>query len=58
MEAPFDTGFSIVRRQAWWALPLRLIVGYGFMEHGYAKLAHGPDSFRQPHVGRVPSSGV
>ena len=26
-------------RQAWWALPLRLIVGYGFMEHGFAKLA-------------------
>lgn len=32
-------------RQAWWALPLRLIVGYGFMEHGYAKLARGPASF-------------
>jgi putative oxidoreductase len=30
---------------AWYALPLRLIVGYGFMEHGYAKLARGPDSF-------------
>jgi putative oxidoreductase len=27
------------------ALPLRLIVGYGFLEHGYAKLAHGPDEF-------------
>lgn len=32
-------------RQAWWALPLRLIVGYGFMEHGYAKLARGPEVF-------------
>lgn len=32
-------------RQAWWALPLRLIVGYGFMEHGYAKLVRGPESF-------------
>jgi putative oxidoreductase len=29
----------------YYALPLRLIVGYGFMEHGYAKLARGPDSF-------------
>ncbi|WP_019833376.1 DoxX family protein [Sphingomonas sp. PR090111-T3T-6A] len=29
----------------WAALPLRLIVGYGFMEHGYAKLARGPDAF-------------
>ena len=28
-----------------YALPLRLIVGYGFMEHGYAKLARGPESF-------------
>ena len=27
------------------AIPLRLIVGFGFMEHGYAKLAHGPESF-------------
>jgi putative oxidoreductase len=33
------------RRQSWWALPLRLIVGYGFMEHGYAKLARGPEHF-------------
>jgi putative oxidoreductase len=30
---------------AWWPIPLRLIVGYGFMEHGYAKLARGADSF-------------
>ncbi|HTB87221.1 MAG TPA: DoxX family protein [Steroidobacteraceae bacterium] len=30
---------------AWYAIPLRLIVGYGFMEHGYAKLARGPDDF-------------
>jgi putative oxidoreductase len=29
----------------WWAVPLRLIVGYGFMEHGYAKLARGPEHF-------------
>src|SRR5215472_10439085 len=28
-----------------YALSLRLIVGYGFMEHGYAKLARGPDAF-------------
>ena len=32
-------------RAAWYAIPLRLIVGYGFMEHGYAKLARGPDDF-------------
>jgi putative oxidoreductase len=30
---------------AWYAIPLRLIVGFGFMQHGYAKLARGPDAF-------------
>jgi putative oxidoreductase len=30
---------------AWYSIPLRLIVGFGFMEHGYAKLARGPESF-------------
>ena len=29
----------------WYAIPLRLIVGYGFMEHGFAKLARGPEAF-------------
>ena len=30
---------------AWAAVPLRLIVGFGFMQHGYAKLLKGPESF-------------
>lgn len=29
----------------WFALPLRAIIGLGFFEHGYAKLARGPDHF-------------
>ena len=29
----------------WAPIPLRLIVGYGFMEHGFAKLSKGPNSF-------------
>jgi putative oxidoreductase len=29
----------------WYAVPLRLIVGFGFLEHGYAKLARGADGF-------------
>lgn len=29
----------------WAPIPLRLIVGYGFMEHGFAKLAKGPEAF-------------
>ena len=30
---------------SWAPVPLRLIVGYGFMEHGFAKLARGLDAF-------------
>lgn len=29
----------------WYAIPLRLILGYGFFEHGYAKFARGPENF-------------
>jgi putative oxidoreductase len=29
----------------WVPVPLRLIVGYGFMEHGFAKLLKGPENF-------------
>jgi putative oxidoreductase len=29
----------------WAPLPLRLIVGYGFVAHGYAKFSRGPDTF-------------
>jgi putative oxidoreductase len=29
----------------WWPIPLRLIVGFGFMQHGFAKLSRGPDAF-------------
>ena len=42
MSSDFLHGFAIER---WPLLPLRLIVGFGFMEHGFAKLAKGPDAF-------------
>ena len=29
----------------WAPIPLRLIVGYGFMEHAFAKLSRGPEAF-------------
>ncbi|MEG9436657.1 DoxX family protein [Edaphobacter sp. HDX4] len=29
----------------WMPIPLRLIVGFGFMQHGFAKLQKGPDAF-------------
>lgn len=31
--------------QRWAAIPLRLIVGYGFVAHGYAKILKGPERF-------------
>lgn len=37
--------FQSLRFSTWTAIPLRLIVGFGFMEHGYAKLLKGPDAF-------------
>jgi putative oxidoreductase len=42
MSVPFIDRFAIAR---WAPIPLRLIIGYGFMEHGFAKLAKGPDAF-------------
>lgn len=41
------TRFQSIRSVAkrWAPLPLRLIVGYGFMAHGIAKLSKGPDVF-------------
>ena len=43
-DLPVDLiGRSPIAR--WAPVPLRLIVGYGFMEHGFAKLARGLDAF-------------
>jgi putative oxidoreductase len=38
----FSSRFPIAR---WSPIPLRLIVGYGFMQHGFSKLSKGPDAF-------------
>jgi putative oxidoreductase len=43
-----DLLIDLISRSAiarWAPVPLRLIVGYGFMEHGFAKLARGIDAF-------------
>lgn len=31
--------------QDWAPLLLRLVIGFGFMAHGWAKLSRGPDKF-------------
>src|SRR6266481_5118404 len=48
MSAYFDRatiayGWIVSKLGSWAAIPLRLIVGYGFMEHGYAKIVKGPE---------------
>jgi putative oxidoreductase len=47
-EQGYCSRFSILDRASitrWAPIPLRLIVGYGFMQHGFAKLSRGPDAF-------------
>ena len=39
------TSFDASKLQRWSAIPLRAIVGYGFIAHGYAKVMNGPDHF-------------
>ncbi len=49
--------FNLWRKESWggWALlPLRLIIGFGFMAHGYAKLSAGPQKF----AGMLQTMGV
>src|SRR6267142_2026937 len=42
VTSDLSSRFPIAR---WAPIPLRLIVGYGFMQHGIAKLSRGPDAF-------------
>jgi len=37
--------FDQMKFPTWAPVPLRLIVGFGFMEHGYTKLLKGPEAF-------------
>jgi putative oxidoreductase len=43
----------------WAVIPLRAIVGYGFIAHGYAKVMNGPDHFAASlHALGVPASQI
>ena len=47
-ESLQDIAFDLPSRfpfALWAPIPLRLIVGFGFIQHGLAKLSKGPDSF-------------
>src|SRR5260370_18297267 len=47
-EQGYSSTFTFLDRASvtrWAPIPLRLIVGYGFMQHGFAKLSRGPDAF-------------
>jgi putative oxidoreductase len=39
------TSFDVSHLRRWSAIPLRVIVGCGFIAHGYAKVMNGPDHF-------------
>ena len=32
-------------RARWGVIPIRFLLGYGFLQHGFAKLSRGPDAF-------------
>jgi putative oxidoreductase len=47
-EQGYISRFTFLDRASvtrWAPIPLRLIVGYGFLQHGVAKLSRGPDAF-------------
>jgi putative oxidoreductase len=46
-EALRARGRSLHSTAHWAPVFLRLIVGYGFMAHGYAKIARGPEHFAE-----------
>ena len=49
----------VTAKNAWALVPLRLVVGFGFAAHGYAKLARGPESFAAIlHVMGIPAPGL
>jgi len=49
----------LTAKNRWPLVPLRLVVGFGFAAHGFAKLARGPESFAAIlHVMGIPAPGL
>src|SRR4029077_13184024 len=44
-EAEMFKAPSEALSRQWVTLPIRLVIGYGFMAHGWAKLSRGPAGF-------------
>lgn len=57
-----EPSFDVSNRRTlarWTPITLRLIIGYGFMAHGFAKLSKGPEAFAAIlHAMGVPAPGV
>jgi putative oxidoreductase len=45
IRKPYINRLNQASLARWTPIPLRLIVGYGFMQHGFAKLSKGPEAF-------------
>jgi putative oxidoreductase len=54
-----ESGLGSLVAAEWALLPLRLVVGFGFAAHGFAKLARGPESFAGiVHAMGIPAPGI
>ena len=55
----FKQGAGVLWRQ-WAPLPLRLMIGYGFLAHGWAKLSRGPAGFAKllDQIGAPATAGM
>jgi putative oxidoreductase len=52
-------GTTRSKLERWAAFPLRVIIGYGFIAHGYAKIVRGPMSFIDTlHALGMPAPGL
>jgi len=50
---------TVTGKNEWALVPLRLVIGFGFAAHGYAKLVRGPESFASIlQVLRIPSPAL